>query len=98
MIDYLKQFNITNQEIEELKIHLHAETLLNLTIMQNNVIEILTLLKDFGVVNLYNILKYRPDLCLKEKQDLARDLTILDKDLLLFIFNNDIDDLINFNI
>ncbi len=98
MIDYLKVLNLTNQEIEDLKHSLHNETLLNLEVMQNNVIEVLKYLKEFGVNNLFNILKHRPDLCLKDIDDLKKDLTVLDKDLLLFIFNNDIDDLINFHI
>ena len=98
MIDYLKKFDITSAEIEELKLTLHNEILLNLEVMQNNVIEVLIFLKEFGVNNLYNIIKERPDLCLKDKNDLERDLTVLDKNLLIYIFDNDIDDLINFRI
>lgn len=98
MIEYLKQLDINDDQIVELKSFLHPETLENLTIMQNNVIEILTYLKEFGVTNIFDIVKKRPDLCFKNKEDLIKNLTVLDKELLLFIFNNDIDDLINFNI
>ncbi|MDD2504854.1 MAG: hypothetical protein PHF21_01110 [Bacilli bacterium] len=98
MIDYLKQFNITNDDIKTLKTHLTKEVVKNLEIAQVNVIEVLNFLKEFGVNNLLNVIKYRPDICLKEKRDLERDLTLFDKDLLIFIFNNSIDDLINFKI
>lgn len=98
MIEYLKQFNITQNDITDLKNSLNKEVLTNLEIMRSNVIEILKFLKDYGVVNLTNILKYRPDLCFKDQQDLERDFTAFDKDLLLFVLNNDIDDLINLNI
>ena len=98
MIDYLKRFNFKDEELAYLKNNLSNEILLNLDIMQDNVISILTFLKEYGVFNIYNVVKYRPDLCFKDKIDLEKDLTILDKELILFIFNNDIDDLINFNI
>lgn len=98
MMDYLKQFDITTDDLEELKAILSKEMINNLDIMRHNVIEVLLFLKNYGVNNLYDILKYRPDLCLKDKIDLEQDLTAFDKELLLFIFNNNIDDLINFNI
>lgn len=97
-MDYLKQLNISQEKIEELKTILSDEMVNNLIIMRHNVIEVLLFLKDYGVQDLYNILKYRPDLCLKDKKDLEKDLTVFDKELLLFIFNNSVDDLINFNI
>lgn len=98
MIEYLRQLDINDDQIAKLKSFLHPETLENFTIMQNNVIEILTFLKEFGVTNIFDIVKNRPDICFKNKEDLVKDFTVLDKELLLFIFNNDIDDLINFNI
>ncbi|MDD2208184.1 MAG: hypothetical protein PHG03_03540 [Bacilli bacterium] len=97
-MNYLKQVNISQEKIEELKITLSEEIINNLIIARHNVIEVLMFLKDYGVQDLYNILKYRPDLCLKDKNDLEKDLTVFDKELLLFIFNNSLDDLINFNI
>ena len=97
-MEYLKIFNITSNQIEDLKTSLNKEIITNLEIMRHNVTEVLKFLKDFGVVNLINVVKFRPDLCFKDKLDLERDLTVLDKELLLFIFDNDIDDLIDFNI
>ncbi|MDD4188285.1 MAG: hypothetical protein PHX04_06000 [Bacilli bacterium] len=97
-MDFLKQFDLTNENLEELKKFLSNEVITNLDVMRHNVVEVLTYLKDYGVENFYDVLKYRPDLCLKEKRGLEQDLTTLDKELLLFIFNNNIDDLINFNI
>lgn len=97
-MNYLKQVNISQEKIEELKITLSEEIINNLVIARHNVIEVLMFLKDYGVQDLYNILKYRPDLCLKDIKDLEKDLTVFDKELLLFIFNNSLDDLINFNI
>ncbi len=98
MIEYLKQFDITTEEVNDIKNHLNNEIVTNLEIMQQNVIEILAFLKDFGVTNFINIIKYRPDLCFKDKQNLESKINEADKELLLFIFNNNIDDLISFNI
>ena len=98
MINYLKQLNITEEQIAKLNNFLHPEILENLSLMQNNVMEVLSFLKEFGVKNIFDIVKFRPDICFKNKDDLIKDLTVFDKELLLFVFNNDIDDLINFNI
>ena len=98
MIDYLKQFNITSENIEELKTVLPSEAIENLEVMQHNVSEVLTFLTEFGVKNIMNILKYRLDICFRSKETIEQDFTVLDKDMLIFIIDNDIDDLINFNI
>lgn len=98
MLKYLEQFDITEEEISLLRQKLKPEVIENLEVMRNNVIEVLIYLKDFGVKNLSNVIISRPDLCFRTKVILEQNLTKLDKNLLVFIFNNSIDDLINFNI
>lgn len=98
MIDYLHQFNISSEELNEIKEFLNSDMIINLEVMQNNVKEVLTYLQNFGIKHLYNIIKYRPDILLKDRKDLEQELLTVDKNLLLFIFENDIDDLINLNI
>jgi len=98
MMNYLEQFDITEEEISLLKQTLKPDVIENFEVMRNNVIEVLTYLKELGVTNLLNVITYRPDLCFRTIHTLEQDLIKIDKELLLFIFNNTIDDLTNFNI
>lgn len=98
MLKYLEQFNINEEEINLLKQNLKPNVVEDFEVMRNNVIEILTYLKDLGVTNLLGVITHRPDLCFRSVNTLEQNLTTLDKDLLLFVFNNSIDDLTNFNI
>lgn len=98
MLKYLEQFNISEEEISLLKQTLKPNIIENFEVMRNNVIEVLTYLKTLGVADLLNVITHRPDLCFRSVNILEQNLTTLDKDLLLFVFNNSIDDLINFNI
>ena len=98
MLKYLEQYNINEEEISLLKQTLKPNIIENFEVMRNNVIEVLTYLKTLGVADLLNVITHRPDLCFRSVNILEQNLTTLDKDLLLFVFNNSIDDLINFNI
>lgn len=97
-MNYLEQFDITEEEISLLKQTLKPDVIENFEIMRNNVIEVLTYLKELGIDNLLNVITHRPDLCFRTIHTLEHDLITIDKELLLFIFNNTIDDLTNFNI
>lgn len=98
MLKYLEQYNINEEEISLLKQTLKPNIIENFEVMRNNVIEVLTYLKTLGVADLLNVITHRPDLCFRSVNILEQNLTTLDKDLLLFVFNNSIDDLTNFNI
>lgn len=98
MLKYLEQYNINEEEISLLKQTLKPNIIENFEVMRNNVIEVLTYLKTLGVADLLNVITHRPDLCFRSVNILEQNLTTLDKDLLLFVFNNTIDDLTNFNI
>ncbi|MDD3895547.1 MAG: hypothetical protein PHX19_02050 [Bacilli bacterium] len=97
-MNYLEQFDITEEDISLLKQNLKPDVILNFEVMRNNVIEVLTYLKELGVANLLNVITFRPDLCFRTVHTLEQELIKIDKELLLYIFNNTIDDLTNFNI
>ncbi len=97
-LDYLNKFDIDEEKINLIRQKLNRETIENLEVMKLNVIEVLTYLKNIGITNFLDIILYRPDICFKRVEELEKDISLLDKELLLFIFNKSIDDLSNFNI
>ncbi len=98
MIDYLKKYNLTDEDISYLNQYLNETSLTNFEVMRLNVEEVLTYLKDIGVINLFGIIKERPDICFREINTLKIEIEKLDKNLIVFIMNNTLDDLVNFNI
>ena len=55
-------------------------------------------LKSIGVVNFKDILLYRKDICLKNLDILKDEINKINKNLMVYLFNNDISNLINLNI
>ena len=98
MLTYLKEFDITDDEISEIIKTYDNNLLKNLDFSKKNVKEILRYLKSFGVENLFNVLKSRIDLFFLPLSLVKQNFTKLDKNILLYILNNSIDDLINYNI
>ena len=98
MLEYLKEFNISSEEIETIIKKNDVNVIKNLELMKNNVKSIINYLIDLGVENIYNILNVRIDLFLLPLSLVEQNFTKLDKDMLVNILNNSIDDLINYNI
>jgi len=95
-LSYLDQFNI--KDTNYIKGVLNTDTLTKLTVMKDIVTENLNYLKEFGVKNLTNVIVNRPDILFRTNSKLKQNLTTLDQELLIYIFENSIDDLVNFNI
>lgn len=98
MIEYLKTFIITTKEYDYICDHLDSELILNLTVMQDNVCEVLQFLTSLGVKNLIAVLLYRPDLCFRDIDTLKEQFMRVDPQLLVNIINHNIDDLVCFSI
>ena len=98
MLEYLKEFNISSEEIETIIKKNDVNVIKNLELMKNNVKSVINYLIDLGVENIYNILNVRIDLFLLPLSLVEQNFTKLDKDMLVNILNNSIDDLINYNI
>lgn len=98
MIDYLKKFNITDDDLNIIKKRYNDNFIKNFEVMSDNVDMVLTTLKDYGVINLIDVVLYRPDICFKDVDYLKEELKRYDHSLLTYVFNGDIKDLINFDI
>ena len=98
MLSYLKEYDLSDDQINDI-INTYDNVLLkNLNFSKRNVKEIIKYLKDFGVEDIYNVIKNRIDLFFLPLSLVKQNFTKLDKNMLLYLLNKSIDDLINYNI
>jgi len=98
VLTYLKEFNLTDEQLKDI-INTYDNVLLkNLNFSKKNVKEIIKYLLEFGVEDIYNILKTRIDLFFLPLSLVKQNFTKLDKNMLVYILINSIDELINYNI
>lgn len=98
MLEYLKEFNFKEEEIDCILKSNDLNIIKNLELMKKNVKEVINYLCDIGVENIYNIFENRIDLFLLPLSLIKQNFTKLDKDMLVHLLNNSISDLINYNI
>jgi len=98
LLNYLKEYDITDDQIKDI-INTYDNSLLkNLNFSKKNVKEIISYLKEFGVEDIYNVIKNRIDLFFLPLSLVKQNFTKLDRNMLVHLLNNSIDDLINYNI
>lgn len=98
MLSYLKDYNLTDDQIKDIINTYDNELLKSLNFSKKNVKEIIKYLLDFGVEDIYNVIKKRVDLFFLPVTLVKQNFTKLDKNMLVYLLNNSIDDLINYNI
>lgn len=98
MLSYLKEYNLTDEQIKDIINTYDKGLIINLNSSKNNVKEIIKYLKDFGVIDIYNVIKKRIDLFFLPLTLVKQNFTKLDKNMLVYVINNSIEDLINYNI
>ena len=97
MIDYLKEY-ITEEDFNVINYNFKDVDVNNFSYYEQNIREVLDYLKSIGVVNFKDILLYRKDICLKNLDILKDEVNKINKNLMVYLFNNDISNLINLNI
>ena len=97
MIDYLKEY-ITKEDFNVINYNFKAVDVNNFSYYEQNIREVLDYLKNIGVSNFKDILLYRKDICLKNLDILKEEVNKINKNLIVYLFNNDISNLINLNI
>ena len=98
MLSYLKEYNLTDDQIKDIMNTYDNSLLKNLSFSKKNVREIIKYLLEFGVEDIYNVIKNRIDLFFLPLSLVKQNFTKLDKNMLVYLLNNSIDDLINYNI
>lgn len=98
MLDYLKEFNFKDEEIDKIVKSNDLNIIKNLELMKKNVKAVINYLYEMGVQDMFNVFENRIDLFLLPLSLIEQNFTKLDKDMLVNILNNSISDLINYNI
>ena len=96
MIDYLKEY-ITEEDFNVINYNFKDVDVNNFSYYEQNIREVLDYLKNIGVSNFKDILLYRKDICLKNLDILKEEVNKINKNLIVYLFNNDISNLINLN-
>lgn len=97
MIDYLKEY-ITEEDFNVINYNFKDVDVNNFSNYEQNIREVLDYLRDIGVTNFKDILLYRKDICLKNLDILKEEVNKINKNLIVYLFNNDISNLLNLNI
>ena len=98
MIDYLKKYNLTADDINLLNSQLSEDIKNSLFVMKENAEAILDYLKELGVTNFKDLLFERTDICFFDVDYLKGQISKYDEKLIVYIMNNDICDLLDFDI
>lgn len=97
MIDYLCDY-ISQDEFKVVKFNMSSRDKNNFSLYEHNIREILDYLKSIGVNNFKDILLYRKDICYKNVEVLKEEVNKINSKLKVYLFNNDVSNLINLNI
>lgn len=98
MIDYLKKYNLTDDDINLLNSQLSEDIKNSLFVMKENAEAILDYLKELGVTNFKDLLLERIDICFFDLNYLKEKIEKYDKKLIKFVIDNSVGDLLDFDI
>lgn len=99
MIDYIKDYGISNLEYEYILRDLKKEFIDILDIEEANIKEVLSYYNELGITSsLYNIIMNRFDLIINSKDELEKKICSIDLRLFRKIVKEDIDFLVMFGI
>lgn len=99
MINYIKDYGISNIEYEYILRDLKKEYIDILNIEEINIREVLKYYNELGIKEeLYNIMMNRFDLIVNSKQELIDKLANIDLKIFKIIIKNNIEDLVMFGI
>ena len=97
-MEYLENYNFTIGEISKLKKRFNKDINSKFELMQYNVTLILDYLSSLDIVDFHKLIMNRPDVCFMNIDILKEKLSKFDTHLIKFIFENEVDNLMNFDI
>ena len=97
-MNYLKKYNLTIEDIEEIKKHFNKDIINKFEVLEYNVKIILDYLSTFNINSFKDLILLRPDICFMNINILKEKTSKIDANLIKFIFENEVNNLMNFDI
>ena len=97
-MDYLEKYNFKKEDIAKIKKRFNKDIVNKFEIMEYNVCLILDYLSSQNITNLKDLILNRPDICFMDLELLKSKTDKFDSNLIKFIFENEVDNLMNFDI
>lgn len=97
-MNYLEKYNLSKDEIQKIKKHFNKDIINKFEIMEDNVTKVLDYLSSIGIKKIRNLILNRPDICFMDIELLQSKTSKFDPKLIKFIFENEVDNLMNFDI
>ena len=89
MIDFLKECNINNETIEEIKKTQSPSFLFDLNCNEEECVKIINYLKEIGINNIDELLLYEPEIFFKIKKNVEKAFSMCDIEELVELINED---------
>ena len=97
-MDYLEKYNLSKDEIQKIKKHFNKDIVNKFEIMEDNVTKVLDYLSSLKIKNVKSLILNRPDICFMNLELLQSKTSKFDSNLIRFIFENEVENLMNFDI
>lgn len=97
-MDYLERYNLTPDEVNKIRKRFNKDIVSKFIAMEDNVCIILDYLKEMGVESFKPLILNRPDILFMKLSILKEKTERIDHSLLKFVFENEVDNLLNFDI
>ena len=97
-MEYLEKYNFTPEEVTKIRKKFNKDIVSKFQIMEDNVTKVLDYLTNLGITSFYELITKRPDICFMDINILKEKTEKIDAGLLKFVFENEVDNLLDFDI
>ena len=97
-MDYLEKYNLKKEDITKIRKRFNKDIVNKFEVMEDNVCQILDYLTSLNIKNIKNLILNRPDICFMDVDILKEKISKFDSQLIKFVFDEDEQNLMNFDI
>ncbi len=97
-MDYLEKYNLKKEDITKIRKRFNKDIVNKFEVMEDNVCQVLDYLTSLNIKNIKNLILNRPDICFMDADILKEKISKFDSQLIKFVFDEDEQNLMNFDI
>ncbi len=97
-MDYLEKYNLKKEDITKIRKRFNKDIVNKFEVMEDNVCQVLDYLTSLNIKNIKNLILNRPDICFMDVDILKEKISKFDSQLIKFVFDEDEQNLMNFDI